>query len=354
MVKTKEWLDNVVRINNVKSTRHNKVRLDMSERICKFENTFFDKFIRTLTQEDFIVYPETKPLIDKLCEHHSINEENLFLTPGSDVAIKTFFEMSVNPRDEVILSTPCFPMYNVYSALFDAKVIKISYKHNLTFDMDSMINSINKKTSLVILANPNNPVGDYVKINKIEQLVRQANKYDVPVLIDEAYGEFSRRTAIELSKIYDNVGVSRTFSKAMGGGGIRIGYVVGSKELVSKLNKWRLMYEVAQPSIKFAQYILNNYNVVTDYVNKTIKSRNALVNMFADIGIDVISSECNWLHIHSKNQTRIEDILKKHNILFKSKTKIPYDSREWIRLTVGPDMVEKPYISEICESYGAK
>lgn len=350
MKNNKLWLDSVIRIPNSKETRHtNCVRLDKSERIFRFEKEFFDKFLDSLTQEDFIAYPETAPLIERLCRYHNIKEENLFLTPGSDPAIKAFFEIAVQPGDEVIITKPCFPMYKVYGKLFNAKLIEVSYKPNLTFDFECMLNSITDKTSLVLLANPNSPIGNFLEADFVEQLVARANKYGIPILIDEAYYEYSSGTSMDLIKKYNNLGVSRTFSKALGGAGIRIGYVVGSRELIKNLSKWRLMYEINQVGVKFTTYLLDNIEIVLDYAAQTKKERELLVEMLVARGYDVISSEGNWIHFHGKeHNAKALGILKKHNVLFKDNTKIPFDKRnDWIRLTVGPGLSQTPYMNDI-------
>ncbi|MBW8038856.1 MAG: histidinol-phosphate aminotransferase family protein [Planctomycetes bacterium] len=349
MIKDKVWIDKVVRIKNPVVLRQNTIRLDKSERISRFGDKVFNDFLKLLTQEDFIAYPETAPLIDKLCEHHKVKEKNIYLSPGTDAAIKSFFEMSVIPADQVLITTPSFPMYKVYAGLFGAKTVEVSYKEDLRFDYELMLDSISGKISLLILANPNSPIGDYLELECIEELVARADKYDIPVLIDEAYYEFSPGTAIGLIDKYENLGVSRTFSKAMGGAGIRVGYVIGSEKLIGKLAKWRLMYEVNQVGVKFAVYLLDHTDEILEYSKKTKEERELLVRLLTDSGYDVISSQCNWIHLHGKIQNhKLIETLNKYNVLFKSDSIIPYDNRkDWIRLTIGPGLSSTPYMLDI-------
>ena len=351
MIRDKVWLEKVIRAKNPKESRHAKIRLDKSERTINFNDKFFESFLRSLTQEDFIAYPETGLLIDKLCRIYRIKEDNIFLSPGVDAAIKSFFEIAVTPGDKVLLTKPCFPMYNVYAGLFGAKSIEISYKSGLRFDFDLMLNSINDNTSLIILANPNSPIGNYLEETLIEQLVKSASTYNIPVLIDEAYYEYSPGTSIGLINKYENLGISRTFSKAFGGAGIRIGYVIGDKKLIEKLSKWRLMYEVNQIGIKFAVYLLDHSKVVSEYAEKIKQERDLLVSLLTNAGYDVISSECNWIHFHGKEyNSEVIDILDRYNVLFKSDTRIPFDDRrDWIRLTIGPGLTKTPYMKAIID-----
>lgn len=352
MIKIKPWLDNVVRLPNPKINRHTHcIRLDRSERITRFSEDFFNSFIQSITQEDILAYPQTMPLIERLCKYHNVNEDNIFLVPGTDAAIKAFFEMSVSPGDEVIITNPCFPMYKVYADLFNAKAIKIPYMARTQLNLRMLIDSINKNIMLVTLANPNSPIGDYIETKHIEEITKASHRYNIPVLIDEAYFEYSPGTAIGLIEKYENLGVTRTFSKAFGGAGIRIGYVVGSKILIEKLSKWRLMYEVNQIGIKFAVYLLDHIDEVFDYAEKTKRERQLLVSLFNHAGYDVIPSCANWIHIHGgKDNYKVIDILNKYNVLFKTDSRIPFDNnKDWIRLTVGPGLSGELYIKEILQ-----
>lgn len=350
MLKYKPWLDSVVRIPNIKIERHtNCVRLDKSERITRFGEEFFHNFMQSLTQEDFIAYPETMPLLERLCSYHKVSEENIFLVPGTDAAIKAFFEMSVSPQDKVIITQPCFPMYSVYVKLFNAKAIEIPYLSQTQLNFDLLLDSINNDVTLVTLANPNSPIGDYIETKRIEELVKKSNNYNIPVLLDEAYFEYSDGTAISLIKKYENIGVTRTFSKALGGAGIRLGYVLGSKYLIERLSKWRLMYEVNQIGVKFAVYLLNHIDEARKYAEETKRDRDLLVHLLKDAGYEVIPSCANWIHLHAgEHNSKMIDVLNKYNVLFKRDSRIPFSNgKDWIRLTVGPGLSQTPYMTTI-------
>lgn len=351
MSRSKPWLDSVIRIPNTGIKRHsNKARLDKSERLTRFNGEFFEKFLSSITQEDLLCYPETSSLVEKLCAHHGLGERNFFLVPGADAAIKAFFEMSVSPGDEVIITAPCFPMYRVYCDLFNAKAVEIHYRTRDRLDFDLLLDSINKDTALLSLANPNSPIGDFVEIDQLESAVRKCGVYGIPVLIDEAYCEYAPASAIGLINKYENVAIARTFSKAFGGAGVRVGYLVGGGKIIKDLSKWRLLYEINQIGVKFASYMLDNMGEVLDYAEKTKKERELLALLLERAGFDVISSKTNWLHMHGGEENdRVLAMLKKHNVLFKTDSRIPFDSRDWIRLTIGPDLSKTRFMEKILD-----
>lgn len=350
MIKVKSWLEKIHRVPNTRFDRGEKfLRLDKSERMTKFEDDFFKKFISSIKQEDIMAYPETALLTEKLAAHHDVSEKNIFLVPGADAAIKAFFEIAISSGDEVIITKPCFPMYFVYSALFNAKVVEVPYKTLTSIDHQFLIDSIKEDTKLVALANPNSPIGDFTEIDIMEQVVKKSHKFGIPVLIDEAYYEYAPGTAIGLIKKYENVGIARTFSKAFGGAGVRVGYVVGSESIIEKLAKWRLMYEVNQIGLKYAMYALENIAIAKEYAEKTIIEREIVINSLMKAGYDVVPSKTNWIHFHGKekNEQAVE-ILKRHNVLFKTDSRIPFDDRsDWIRLNMAPDLSQVPFMIEL-------
>lgn len=349
MSRSKPWLDSVVRVPNAVAQRHsNKARLDKSERLTRFAGEFFGRFISSITQEDILCYPETTGLIQRLAAHHGLTERNFFLVPGADAAIKAFFESYVSPGGEVIITEPCFPMYRVYCDLFNARAVKVPYITRDTLDFSRLLDSINRDTALLAIANPNSPIGDFIEIDILESAVKKCGGYGIPVLIDEAYCEYAPGSAIGLIERYDNVAIARTFSKAFGGAGLRAGYLAGSCKIIDELSKWRLLYEINQVAVKFASYMLDNMAEVIDYAEKTRKERELLVSLLEGAGYDVIPSKTNWLHMHGRDENnKVLDVLERHNVFFKTDSRIPVDSRDWIRLTVGPDLSKTRFMTEI-------
>lgn len=349
MSRSKPWLDSVIRTPNTVMERHSSAaRLDKSERLTRFDDEFFGRFISSLTQEDILCYPETSGLVERLCTYHGLEKQNFFLVPGADAAIKAFFESFVSPGDEVVITDPCFPMYSVYCDLFNAKAVKIPYITRDTLDFAQLQDSIKKDTALLAIANPNSPLGDFIEIGTLESAVRKCSDNGIPVLIDEAYYEYAPASAIGLIERYENVAIARTFSKAFGGAGVRAGYLVGSERIIRDISKWRLLYEVNQVAVKFASYMLDNMGEVLDYAEKTKKERELLVSLLERAGYDVITSKTNWLHVHGgKDNDNVLALLKKHDVLFKTDSRIPLDTRDWIRLTVGPGLSNTPFMTAI-------
>ena len=360
MIKYKKYLDDVVRYEVDKDKSQYEWRLDQSERITEFPKKFWDDWIDSIKQTDFITYPYVNQLKTRLSKHYGVKNENVFITPGSDIGIRTMFDVFVTPGSEVLSTFPCFPMYEVYSQLYQARFRQVPYEHGpdwpqtegLYWPIDIMLDRINENTSLVIIANPNNPIGDFKPSYEMKEIFEKTQDMGIPVLIDEAYAEFVERqedTCIKTGLLYDNVMTSRTFSKAKGAAGVRIGYVISNKFMIEKLMKFRMMHEITGPAAKFGIHILDNYDVVEDYVKATNESKAKLIEMFEPTEANVIGGDCNWIHLHDWLDNEFyTDILDKYDISYKAGCTIPYDGRDnWLRLTVGPGLENTKFIKEM-------
>jgi len=352
MFKIKPHLKKVHRIYNEIDKSKYDFRLDQSERTTLFKDDFFQDFLKTLNQTDFITYPYLDDLKIKIAQYNNVKKNNIFLVPGSDVGIKSMFELCVSAGDEIITTSPSFPMYNVYCNLYNGILKTVNYKENLTYSIDDILSGINKKTSLIIIANPNNPIGDYKTKEELEPLLEYTNKLNIPILIDEAYVEFSPGTLKEFSFKYNNVCISRTFSKAWGGAGVRLGYILGNTRIITYFNKLRLMHEVTGIAAKYGCYLLDNQLEMKNYVSLVNNEKTILVDKFSKGGFDIVNSHTNWIHFNNKtNNKTIDEVWgKRKDIVYKGKTQIPFDNRNnWIRLTIGPDLHKQDFIQQILD-----
>ena len=127
---------------------------------------------------------------------------------------------------------------------------------------------INKKTSLIIIANPNSPTGTLIDEKELKNILHMAQLNKVPVLIDEAYFGFSDFTALPFLNEFDNLVISRTFSKVFGLAGLRVGFLVANRQLAELLGKFKPMYEVNQLAIQIAIQALENYHLVQNYITE--------------------------------------------------------------------------------------
>ena len=316
--------------------------LNQSERSEQISNVMFEIFKKQLKQEDFMYYPNTKNFKEKLCKFYNVETENLFLSDGSDVGIKSIFE-TFTTCGKVITSEPSFPMYKVYCELYRCQYNGVHYEKDYTLPMDKLLKFSNKKTDLFILANPNSPIGDSKTFEEIKLLLDTGKM----VLIDEAYIEFSNtESMIKYVNDYPNLLVTRTFSKGFGAAGCRVGMTFGHKDTIELLSKFRQMYEITGVSLKYCEFLLDNYNLVETYIEKVKKEKKKVLTLMKNFSI--LDSEANWIHFNTHDDnSKTQQIFDKHKVLVKY-CSLPHDTRSsWCRMTIQPDMTSRPFFREL-------
>ena len=318
--------------------------LNQSERSQPIPQSYYTKFIRSLTHEDFAYYPNTKNFKEKICNFYNVKPENLFLSDGSDIGIKSIFE-TFTTCGNIVTSEPSFPMYQVYASLYDCPYRGINYDVDLLeFSIEDMLKFVNDETQLIILANPNSPIGDYKTIDEIKPLLDTGKM----VLIDEAYIEFSgKESFIKYINDYPNLIITRTFSKAFGAAGCRVGMTFGHKDTIEPLSKFRQMYEITGVSMKYCEFLLNNHHLVDTYIQEVVEEKKKVVSMLKHY--EVIDSNCNWIHFNNQDDNKkTKELFDKHKVLVRYCKVHPSGFRDnWCRMTIQPGLSEQEFFKEL-------
>ncbi len=314
------------RANPYKS--HDVLRLHSSE-VNSSLNMVYNTFLTKIKETDFKFYPNMNEIYDKISNF--LNIQHFILGSGSDRCLKYFFE-TYRDYKNLIITSPTFPMYNVYGKLYNFDIKEVDYKDNKV-DVDNIISNIDSD-SLVVLSNPSSPIGDVIDIEDIKRILDTGTK----VLIDEAYIEFSNaKTSLELINSYDNLYVTRSFSKAYGSAGVRCGVIVSNESNINELYQYRDMYEITGPTIKWIESVLENSNIFQTHIKKVISNRDNIINFCMDNNIEVVESQSNWIHIRG-------DFELPDDIIFRKNCTIPDMGDGWVRLQITDDLNDYKWI----------
>ena len=318
--------------------------LNQSERSQPIPQHYYTEFIKSLTHEDFSYYPNTKNFKEKICNFYNVKPKNLFLSDGSDIGIKSIFE-TFTTCGNIVTSEPSFPMYQVYASLYNCQYKGIHYDVDLLeLSIDRILEFVDDDTDLIILANPNSPIGDYKTFKEIKPLLDTGKM----VLIDEAYVEFSKNESfIKYIDDYPNLIVTRTFSKGFGAAGCRVGMTFAHKDTIEPISKFRQMYEITGVSLKYCEFLLNNHHLVDTYIKEVVEEKKKVVSMLKNY--EVIDSQCNWIHFNNQDDNKkTKEILEKHKVLVKYCKVHPYGFRDnWCRMTIQPGLSEQQFFKEL-------
>ena len=312
----KNWLKNINRYRGENFSRSRYLRLDKNERVINFPNYFLKLVKKKISSYDLSAYPDIERIYKLLSKLLKIPKEMIVLTAGSDIAIKTCFELFTEKNKKIITITPTFGMIDVYSKLYNLKQIKINYKRDLTLDTPKLLKSLNKNISLVIIANPNSPTGTIIEKKILINLIKKMNSLNVPILLDEAYFGFYNNTYIKYVKKYKNLIIARTFSKSFGLAGIRMGYLVANTNVAKNLYKYKPMYEINSIGCLILEIILKNKKILNDHINQIKLGKKYFIQELNKMKIEHLKTYGNFIHINlGKKINNFESLLKKNGIL---------------------------------------
>ena len=260
--------ENVKNLNRIfdQHDRTGFLRLDLNENPDGLPKEFIDYVLKFVTPELLSQYPETNKFTELLANKLNLLTSNICLTNGSSEAIRYAIECFTSPKGKIVGVTPAYFMFQIYSEMYDRNYIKISYEDDLSINIDKIIKELTNDTQLLILMNPNNPVGNAYSESEFTKLIDIAKQKNIMVLIDEAYCEFSSKSCIDfLAK--GNVLITRTFSKFYSLAGCRLGYVLGISDHIELIQKLCTPHNVNAFALLFAEKLLKN-----DIITKTMKN----------------------------------------------------------------------------------
>src|SRR5258708_30573844 len=191
--------------------------------------------LRSLDAEALARYPEREPVEAEVAQFLKLDPAQILLTNGVDEGIHLLCATYLEAEDEALIIVPTFAMYALFAAGAGARIIEVRSGDNFEFPLPALFSHINPRTRLVMIANPNNPTGKAIACDVLMRIADAAP--DTAILIYEAYFEFHGETVLESPALPPNVFIARTFSKAYGLAGLRIGILslAGKQEALGRL-----------------------------------------------------------------------------------------------------------------------
>ena len=312
-------------------------RLDRNEWTTSFPEGHFRQIMDSITPEDISAYPEFEPIYEKLASWLNVERSQLLLTYGADTAIRSVYEVYVNERDQVIFLTPTYAMFAVYCDMFGADKKEISYDDDFSSPSQKIVDAINPNTKLIAIANPNH-TGTAIPESELLSIIKAAQENGTLVLVDETYYHFYNGTLLPHINEFDNLIIVRTFSKAFGIAGLRVGYIISDNNIISQLYKVKLTYEITSISAKFLDYLLDHMDIMEEIVGEVNAGKKYLTEEFEGLGIYVPPTCTNFVLAKMPSEINGEDLvisLKINGFAVKG----PYSSgvlEGYIRITAGP------------------
>lgn len=343
MIQPNEHLLNINRVKENMGERADYVRLDRNERVSPVSQSVFQDMLTVLSPEMFCAYPDPTPLYRRLSQNLNVQEESLYLTNGSDAAIRMLFQTYIRPGDSVMFPDPTYAMYAIYSQIFQAQARTIPYTKEMEFDVDLMLEYlIKEKPRILAIANPDQPTGSTLSESTIRRLATVAQEQNTMFIVDEAYYPFYPHTVVPLVHEFENIVITRTFSKVGGLAGLRLGYFVAHPEIVHNVHRIRGAHEVNEMSIAIGNYVLDHPELTEQYLAEIEAGRDVLEEAALDLGLGFPPCPANFQLIQFtdiNNTKEIVSALKQKGYLVKGDFSSPA-VQDCIRITLAePDVM---------------
>ncbi len=324
------------------------LRLDFNENTVGCSPRVMQR-LRQLDAEELARYPEREPLEKLVAAHLKLEADEVLLTNGTDEAIHLICETYLEPGDEAIIVVPTFSMYEIYAAATGAKVIAVPATENFRFPIENVISHFNPRTRLVAFANPNNPTGTLASKDDLKRIAE--NVPQAAVLVDEAYYEFCGETMLPEFREHSNLFVSRTFSKAYGLAGLRIGILAGHKEQMRFVRPVSSPYNVNSVALACLPDALADGYYVRQYVDEVIQGRNLLERELQSWGIRYWPSHANFvlLYLGDRSSTFIS-AMRERGILVRDRSGDP-GCAGCVRITLGSQAQTDQLLSTMREAF---
>ena len=317
MVYVDEKIKNTYRVPQPEG-RGAYIRLDQNENPDGLPKWLFDSVMEKVTPEFLAIYPEETIPTEKYAHLLGLEGDNVTLTAGSTVGMGYVIKVFGQPGKDILTVTPSFAMYEVYAKMIGMNVVQMKYEDDFSFKVENILSSINENTGIVVLVNPNMPVGNVYTKDEIQSIIKKARDNDAIVIIDEAYYYFYDQTSIEMVKKFDNVFVLRTFSKMLSMPALRLGSIMSCSQNIRYIKNYKPHYTVNSIALLFAEAIVDNHErLIAELNEQYLEGKDFIIKGLAENGYETLPSKGCYVCIKPKNKTsrEITDLLKDNGIL---------------------------------------
>ena len=341
-----ENIKELVRIFD-QNERKDYLRLDLNENPGGLPQDFIDSVISDISPQFIAQYPETLHFTEVLAKHLNTDISHVCLVNGSSEGIRYIIQAFTSVKGRIVGVVPSYFMFQIYSEMYGREFIKVPYNKDLSMDINNIIAELTEDTQLLVLLNPNNPMGNVYTEEEFEKIMEICRKKQITVLIDEAYHYFYPKTFIQYALNERHVLVTRTFSKLFSLAGCRLGYVVGHPEEIKMVQKFCTPHNTNAFAMKFAEAILETPGVLDSLISNFNEGRKYLIDTLDANGYRHKGEAGNFMFIEPKTeaQTIVDRMKAEKKILIKAYPDVG-EFGNCLRVSIG----EKKYMKTFVEA----
>ena len=310
-------------------------------RLCFNENPFgtspkaLEAMQKSLSLSSRYDFKLADVLCEKIAGNNNVKKENILVSAGSSFLLELITKYVSLDKGHIIIPDPSFTIFAPIAEFLGMSKSVIPLNDKKKIDLEKMKNSIQKDTKLIYICNPNNPTGDLLSRQEIENFIKSIPD-NIIVLVDEAYIEFTTQKSLnDLVDVYKNLIVTRTFSKLYGFAGARLGYAIGHPKMIENLKKLQSWSgaEISVVTMAGAIAALDDQVFITKVLDNNQKVKDFTISEFNIRGIKTIPSSANFVYFSLENYK--SDYFKKlkETKILGGKT---YEEKgKWTRISLG-------------------
>ena len=312
--------------------RTDKLRMDFNENPLGC-SPFVRRALAKISSATISAYPEQQTVRRQMARHFGVKPEELLLTNGTDEALHVIVNTFVEPGDCVLLVEPTYAMYRFYAELAGARIVAARYDGEMRFPWQQVLEALDKAPRVFFLPNPNSPTGNLLALGELKKILKSARR--TMVVIDEAYFEFSGTTVIPWIRKNKNLIVTRTFSKAAGLAGLRLGCIFVNRELAGIMRKAQSPYPVNAAALVAAEAAMKDRAFIERTIREVRRGREELERGLTRLGIRYFPSGGNFLLVYFGERTKkLLSGLERQRILLRDRSS-DFGGEGYVRITVG-------------------
>ena len=268
--------------------------------------------------------PHQNDLRELIGNHLNIAKENLFFGVGSDEIIDLLIRIFCEPKkDKIVIPEPTYGMYRVSADINNVRVVSVLLNDNIQIDTEEIEKNYSDDVKIIFLCSPNNPAGNLLNKDDVLELCK---KYNSIIIVDEAYIDFTEDgSVIDEVKNYPNLVVMRTFSKAWGLAGVRLGYCAANEEIIKLLFKVKAPYNINTLTRFVLMKALKNEKLRNSYIKSIIDERENLRQELGKLNgvLKIFDSDANFLLIKCTDPKNVLQKLANKGIIIRDRSDQP-------------------------------
>jgi len=321
------------------------LRFNRLEKPDPWPEWLLDDIRQNLPLDQIQRYPDYPPFYERLAKHLDVPADRLVVGAGIEEFARSLFMICGDPGDSIVVHPwPSCAMFGIYARVFQLNLVRAA------LPVPDGFHDANLK--LVWLVSPGQPVESLLSVEALREIATETRDIGCVLAIDEAYYGFGAPTALELVDEFDNVVVLRTFSKAYGCAGLRVGYAVAQEPLKRALDAVRQSGEVSSLSMWIATRLMDSPGYVEDSTRDVRRGRNILLAALHTCGLNAYGSHANYVAVHVPDAQRVARDLCMRDVWVRSFSPNEGAPHDWLLVTCGTIGGAGAFFSELRDLLG--